>query len=175
MLNNVSVERLREIDQKYLSWGDTVHYQERPIIADHCHGELIHDLEGNTYIDTQMWHSSCNFGYRNPTIEQACRKQFEKLPQISGDFLHEEKLLLAEKVCQAIYERTGIKGRISFNVSGTLVVEDALKIVRQNTGRNRVATMMGGYPLRSLHPVMPTAILPIIPWEPARLSQHGIT
>lgn len=141
---------LRDIDEKYMSWGDTVHYQTRPIIAQSCHGETLTDIDGNVYIDTQMWHSSCNFGYRNAGIEQAMERQMRTLPQVSGDFLHEEKLLLAKQICDAIYERTGLKGRVSFNVGGSLVVEDALKIVRKNTRRNRVASMMGSYHGRTL-------------------------
>nr|MBP8174089.1 hypothetical protein [Aeromonadaceae bacterium] len=116
-----TVETLREIDRNIMSWSDTVHYQDNPIIVDHCHGEIITDLQGNNYIDTQMWHSSCNFGYRNMEIEKGLRHQLDQLPQVSGDFLHAEKLLLAKEVENAIFERTGLHGRISFNVGGTLV------------------------------------------------------
>lgn len=145
-----SVDELRRIDQEYLCWGDTVHYQERPIIVSTCQGGLIFDEQGNSYLDTGMWHSSCNFGYRNPQIEAAVIKQMTILPQANGDFLHKEKLLVAKEVVDAIYQRTGVKGRVSFNVSGSLVVEDALKIVRKNTGKNKVAVMMGAYHGRSL-------------------------
>ncbi|NEQ17293.1 MAG: aspartate aminotransferase family protein, partial [Moorea sp. SIO3E2] len=62
----IDSQALREIDQEYLCWGDTVHYQERPIIVTGCKGGLVFDDEGKSYIDTGMWHSSCNFGYRNP-------------------------------------------------------------------------------------------------------------
>lgn len=141
---------LREIDRDYLSWGDTVHYQERPIIVKGCKGGLVFDDEGKSYVDTGMWHSSCNFGYRNPQIESAVIEQMGVLPQANGDFLHKEKLLIAKEVVDAIYERTGVKGRVSFNVGGSLVVEDALKIVRKNTGKNKVAVMMGAYHGRSL-------------------------
>ncbi len=102
------------------------------------------------YIDTGMWHSSCNFGYRNPEIERVLNRQMNSLPQVCGDFLHREKLLIAKMVVDAVYERTGIKVRVSFNVGGSLAVEDALKIVRKNTGKNRVAVMMGAYHRRSL-------------------------
>ncbi|MBZ8179724.1 aspartate aminotransferase family protein [Oscillatoria salina] len=146
----VNSNELREIDREYLSWGDTVHYQKRPIIVNGCQGGLIFDDEGHSYIDTGMWHSSCNFGYRNPEIETAVVKQMGILPQANGDFLHQEKLLIAKEVVNAIYERTGVKGRVSFNVGGALVVEDALKIVRKNTGKNKVAVMMGAYHGRSL-------------------------
>ncbi|PHJ60073.1 4-aminobutyrate aminotransferase [Nostoc linckia z18] len=150
VFSTVSNEVLREIDREYLSWGDTVHYQDRPIFVKGCKGGFIFDDEGNTYLDTGMWHSSCNFGYRNPEIESEVFKQLNTLPQACGDFLHREKLLVAKMVVDAIYERTGLKGRVSFNVGGSLVVEDALKIVRKNTGKNRVAVMMGAYHGRSL-------------------------
>jgi len=144
------VDFLRRIDRECLSWGDTVHYQENPIIVNSCQGGIVSDVDGRTYVDTGMWHSSCNFGYRNPAIESEVSQQLLKLPQANGDFLHREKLLVAKMVVDAIYERTGVKGRVSFNVGGSLVVEDALKIVRKNTGKNRVAVMMGGYHGRSL-------------------------
>ncbi|MDF5733296.1 MAG: aminotransferase class III-fold pyridoxal phosphate-dependent enzyme [Rhizonema sp. PD38] len=149
-LPTASVEDLRRIDRECLSWGDTVHYQENPIFVTGCQQGLVFDNDGNTYIDIGMWHSSCNFGYRNPQIDSEVLKQFNTLPQACGDFLHREKLLIAKQVVDAIYERTGIKGRVSFNVGGSLVVEDALKIVRKNTGKNKVAVMMGGYHGRSL-------------------------
>ncbi|TAF11345.1 MAG: aminotransferase class III-fold pyridoxal phosphate-dependent enzyme [Nostocales cyanobacterium] len=147
---SVNQEVLRFIDREYMSWGDTVHYQEKPIIVSGCQGGLLFDENNNTYLDTGMWHSSCNFGYRNPQIESALLKQMTTLPQACGDFLHREKLLIAKEVVDAIYQRTGVKGRVSFNVGGSLVVEDALKIVRKNTGKNKVAVMMGAYHGRSL-------------------------
>ncbi|MCL2932375.1 MAG: aspartate aminotransferase family protein [Trichodesmium sp. MAG_R03] len=150
MIKNSTSNELREIDREYLCWGDTVHYQERPIIVKSCQGGLVFDDEDNCYIDTGMWHSSYNFGYRNPEIESAVTRQMGNLPQANGDFLHKEKLLIAKEVVDAIYERTGVKGRVSFNVGGALVVEDALKIVRKNTGKNKVAVMMGAYHGRSL-------------------------
>jgi 4-aminobutyrate aminotransferase / (S)-3-amino-2-methylpropionate transaminase / 5-aminovalerate transaminase len=141
---------LRRIDRDCMSWGDTVHYVESPLIVTACQDDTVEDDAGNWYIDTGMWHSSCNFGYRNRAIEDAVAAQLQTLPQVCGDYLHREKLLLAREVVEAIEERTGVRGRVSFNVGGSLAVEDALKIVRKHTGRNRVAVMMGSYHGRSL-------------------------
>lgn len=146
----VTSERLRHIDDQYLSWGDTVHYQDNPVIVTGCQDGVMFGEDGVKYMSTGMWHSSCNFGYRNQQIENAVADQLRTLPQACGDFLHAEKLLVAKEVVDAIYERTGVKGRVSFNVGGSLVVEDALKIVRKNTGKNKVAVMMGAYHGRSL-------------------------
>lgn len=141
---------MREMDRKYMCWGDTVHYSDEPIIVTKCEGGVVFDDLGRSYLDTGMWHSSCNFGYRNRAIEAEVSKQLHTLPQVSGDYLHREKLLVAKEVVEAIHERTGVQGRVSFNVGGALVVEDALKIVRKNTGKNKVAVIMGGYHGRSL-------------------------
>lgn len=149
-VNKLSAEDLHAIDRDYLCWGDTVHYQSNPIVLSGCQGGLVFDCNGNTYIDMGMWHSSCNFGYRNPTIEAEVARQLATLPQACGDFLHREKLLIAREVVDAIYARTGLKGRVCFNVGGSLVVEDALKIIRKNTKKNKVAVMMGSYHGRSL-------------------------
>lgn len=143
-------EELRRIDAESMSWGDTVHYAKTPIMVSHCFGDVVTDDAGKRYIDTGMWHSSCNFGYQNPVIQKALTRQMETLPQVSGDYLHREKLLLAQEVVDAVEERTGIRGRVSFNVGGSLAVEDALKLVRKHTGKNRVAVMTGAYHGRSL-------------------------
>jgi hypothetical protein len=47
VLSTSESEELREIDREYLSWGDTVHYQENPIIISGCQGGLIFDDIGN--------------------------------------------------------------------------------------------------------------------------------
>jgi 4-aminobutyrate aminotransferase-like enzyme len=127
-------DRLRRIDAECMSWGDTVHYAKDPLIVTGCTRDTVDDDSGHTYLDTGMWHSSCNFGYANQTISDAVAAQLGALPQVCGDYLHREKLLLAEQVVTTIEERTGVRGRVSFNVGGALAVEDALKLVRKHTG-----------------------------------------
>ena len=49
-----------------------------------------------------------------------------------------------------IEQSLGVKGRIHFNVGGASAVEDAMKIVRNHTGRNHTFAFMGGYHGRTL-------------------------
>jgi 4-aminobutyrate aminotransferase / (S)-3-amino-2-methylpropionate transaminase / 5-aminovalerate transaminase len=147
---DVVADVLRLIDRDDVMWSDTVHYRDRPVLAAECRDERIIDRDGNVYIDTQMWHSTCNFGYGNKAVVDAMHTQLDKLPQVSGDLLHEEKLLLAKEIADSVQERFGVRGRVSFNVSGTLLVEDAIKIARRTSGRQVIAAFMGGYHGRSL-------------------------
>ncbi|NDL65193.1 aminotransferase class III-fold pyridoxal phosphate-dependent enzyme [Acerihabitans arboris] len=54
---------LRNIDEKYMSWGDN--HPSRLTIAQTCVGETLTGIDVDIYIDTHMRHSRCNLGYRN--------------------------------------------------------------------------------------------------------------
>jgi 4-aminobutyrate aminotransferase/(S)-3-amino-2-methylpropionate transaminase len=66
---------LRQLDAQYCSWGDTVHYVDQPKFFESCDGSYMFDAEGRPYLDLQMWYSTVNFGYANPRLNAAARRQ----------------------------------------------------------------------------------------------------
>ncbi len=145
-----SEKELLEKEAKYCSYGDTVHYLEPPKFFDRCEGSYLYDREGNKFLDLQMWYSAASFGYNNKRLGEALKKQIDKLPQLACQYLHEEKVLLSEKIALSVEKLFGEKGRVHFNVGGAQAVEDSLKIVRQHTKKNLVFAFMGGYHGRTL-------------------------
>jgi len=143
-------EEILKLEAEYCSWGDTVHYVDRPTIFERCEGSYLYDINGIEYLDLQMWYSAGNFGYKNARINNALKKQIDKLPQLACQYLHEEKVLLAEKLARRIERTFEEKGRIHFNVGGSQAVEDSLKLVRNYSKRNLVFAFMGGYHGRTL-------------------------
>jgi len=143
-------DTLLELEAKYCSWGDTVHYAEEIRIFDHSKGIYVYDREGTKYLDMQMWYSAVNFGYGNERLNNALKRQLDKLPQLACQYLHEEKILLAAKIAQNAEKTFKLKGRVQFNVSGSYAVEDSLKVVRKHTGKNLVFAFMGSYHGRTL-------------------------
>ena len=139
-----------DLEAKYCSWGDTVHYAKNLKIFTDSNGIYLYDKEGREYLDLQMWYSACNFGYKNQRLNDALKKQVDKLPQLACQYLHEEKILLATKLAQRMEMTFETKGRIHFNVGGAAAVEDSIKLVRNHTGRNFVFAFMGGYHGRTL-------------------------
>ncbi|OGW90948.1 MAG: adenosylmethionine-8-amino-7-oxononanoate aminotransferase [Omnitrophica bacterium RIFCSPHIGHO2_02_FULL_63_14] len=137
-------------ERKYCSWGDTVHYLEPPKFFDRCEGSYLYDKRGTKYLDLQMWYSAASFGYANPRLARALKAQVDKLPQLACQYLHEEKVELAEKIARSMERIFGLKGRVHFNVGGSQAVEDSLKLVRNHTGKNFVFAFMGGYHGRTL-------------------------
>jgi len=97
-----------------------------------------------------MWYSAVNFGYANSAINAAIHAQMAKLPQLACQYLHREKIELAEMICNSVERAFGLRGRVHFNVGGSQAVEDALKVVRKHTGRQHMLAYQGGYHGRTL-------------------------
>ena len=143
-------KELLNLEAQYCSWGDTVHYAKELTFFSKAHGSFLYDRAGTEYLDLQMWYSAANFGYGNERINAALKNQIDTLPQLACQYLHEERVLLATKLAQRIEKTFGVKGRIHFNVGGASAIEDAMKVVRNHTGRNHTFAFMGGYHGRTL-------------------------
>ncbi|MCM8761064.1 MAG: aminotransferase class III-fold pyridoxal phosphate-dependent enzyme, partial [Candidatus Omnitrophica bacterium] len=146
----LTTEELLKIEERYCSWGDTVHYVPRPNIFAGCKGSFLYDDKGTEYLDLQMLYSGVNFGYRNEDISNALKLQIEKLPELACQYLHKEKILLAANIAQRSERTFEEAGRVHFNVGGSAAVEDSLKLVRNYTGKTLMFAFMGGYHGRTL-------------------------
>lgn len=149
-LKREETARLLEKEAQFCSYGDTVHYAQHPKIFERCEGSFLFDDRGGKYLDLQMWYSTANLGYANPKINAALHAQIDRLPQLACQYLHREKIELAEKICESVQRGFGLKGRVHFNVGGAQAIEDALKVVRKATGRQRMLAFQGSYHGRTL-------------------------
>src|SRR6267154_1133605 len=143
-------QELLELERKYCSWGDTVHYLDPPKIFQRAEGHYLYGREGTPYLDLQMWYSAASFGYGNQRLNQVLKDQIDKLPQLACQYLHSEKVELAAAIGRLNESKFGLEGRVHFNVGGAQAIEDSLKIVRNSTGKNLVFAFMGGYHGRTL-------------------------
>lgn len=143
--------QLLALEAQYCSYGDTVHYADPPKIFEACDGSYLFDAAGRAYLDLQMWYSAVNFGYRNPRLDAAARRQLDRLPQVASQYLHREKIELSALIAQDIERKFGLQGRVHFNVGGSQAIEDSLKIVRNaKGGKSLMFAFEGGYHGRTL-------------------------
>jgi 4-aminobutyrate aminotransferase-like enzyme len=148
---NASEEDLLALEARYCSHGDTVHYTDPPKIFDRCEGSFLYDGDGREYLDLQMWYSAVNFGYANPRLNEAAKRQLDRLPQVASQYLHREKIELAAHIAQRNEKIWNEKGRVHFNVGGSQSIEDALKLVRNaKGGKSLMFAFEGGYHGRTL-------------------------
>ncbi len=138
-------------EARYCSFGDTVHYTDPPKIFARCEGSYMYDRAGVPYLDLQMWYSACNFGYANPRLNEALKRQIDTLPQVASQYLHAEKIELAKIIARDAERKFGLPGRVHFNVGGAQAVEDSLKLVRNfKGGKSLMMAYEGGYHGRTL-------------------------
>jgi len=142
---------LLKLEALYCSHGDTVHYTEQPKIFERCEGSFLYDAAGREYLDLQMWYSAVNFGYANRRLNDALKRQIDRLPQVASQYLHREKIELAALIARDAEQKFGLKGRVHFNVGGAQAIEDSLKLVRNaSNGKSLMFAFEGGYHGRTL-------------------------
>ncbi|GHU18650.1 aspartate aminotransferase family protein [Betaproteobacteria bacterium] len=148
---NIDEENLLKKEARYCSYGDTVHYLEPPKIFARCEGSFLYDTKDTPFLDLQMWYSAVNFGYANPRLNNAVKRQLDTLPQLASQYLYKEKIELAEKLCLSMKKAWGEDGRVHFNVGGSQAIEDSLKVVRNAChGKSLMIAFEGGYHGRTL-------------------------
>jgi len=143
-------ERLLKLEERVCSYGDTVHYAEKPKLFSGCEGSFLFDMHQRPYLDLQMWYSAVNLGYSNKRVNDSLKHQIDTLPQLACQYLHREKIELAEILVDSVEKNFNEKGRVHFNVGGAQAIEDALKLTRKTTGRQRMMAFEGGYHGRTL-------------------------
>jgi 4-aminobutyrate aminotransferase / (S)-3-amino-2-methylpropionate transaminase / 5-aminovalerate transaminase len=149
--DNAGDEDLLALEARYCSYGDTVHYRNTPKIFERCNGSFLYDGEGREFLDLQMWYSAVNFGYANRRLNDALKRQIDRLPQIASQYLHREKIELAAMIARDAETKFARKGRVHFNVGGSQAVEDSLKLVRNAAGgKSLMFAFEGGYHGRTL-------------------------
>ena len=114
---------LLEAESRYCSYGDTVHYLEPAKLFAGCNGSFLYDYEDKPYLDLQMWYSAVNFGYANPRLNDALKRQIDTLPQVASQYLHKEKIELAAMLCESIRDAWG-----EDKAGDVLVVLEAMKM-----------------------------------------------
>ncbi len=103
-------EKLLQVENEVCSHGDTVHYAERPRFFDRCEGSFLYDMHGRQYLDLQMWYSAVNLGYANQRVNNALKAQIDRLPQLACQYLHREKVELADRISRSVAKGFGRKG-----------------------------------------------------------------
>ena len=132
------------LEALYCSHGDTVHYTEPPKIFERCEGSFLYDAAGREYLDLQMWYSAVNFGYANRRLNDALKRQIDRLPQVASQYLHREKIELAALIARDAEQKFGLKGRVHFNVGGAQAVEDSPQARAQRLERQEPDVRLRG-------------------------------
>lgn len=114
-----------------------------PFVLDRKDAWILHDVDGNSYIDCVTAWGSTPLGANHPEVAAAVAKGLERYSLENTDYVFAEPLVdLADRLVSV--SPTSLT-RVSYDVSGTEAVESAVKLMREATGRPYVISFHGQY------------------------------
>lgn len=141
---------IEELEGAYCSQGDTSGKRSPKKYFARAMGSYLFDGDGTKYLDFQMFNSAANFGYQNERHLRALESQLRKLPSLSAEFMHDERVVLSARIAKYIEEKFSLKGRVHFSVGGAQAIDDALRIVANYSGSKNVFVFEGAYHGRTI-------------------------
>jgi len=100
-----------------------------PLAIDLGRDCIIHDIDGNEYLDFNAGLACLNVGHSHPAVTKSVAAQLERFTHYSGSSSYYEVIVeLAQKICSITPGR--FEKKIFFSNSGTEAVEAAIKLAR---------------------------------------------
>jgi 4-aminobutyrate aminotransferase/(S)-3-amino-2-methylpropionate transaminase len=118
------------------------------IAVTHAEGSLVHDADGNTFIDLAGGIGVLAVGHRPESVTKALHAQVDKLLHMCSIVANYEPYVA---VCEALNRLTpgDFPKKTLLSNGGAEAVENAVKLARKHTGRAGVIVFEGAYHGRS--------------------------
>src|SRR4051795_12687409 len=117
-------------------------YKKMPIAAERGEGVWIYTSDGDKYLDLYGGHAVAGTGHCHPHVVNAIRKQ-------AGELLFYSNLVYSKARARAAEKLVSIAphplAKTFFCNSGTEANENAMRMARMATGREKVITFSGGF------------------------------
>ena len=117
-------------------------YKKMPISVEHGDGVWVWTSEGDKYLDLYGGHAVCATGHSHPHVVKAIQKQAEKILFYSNLVYSKIRAKAAEKLVSVAPKSLT---KAFFCSSGTEANENAMRMARMATGREKIVTFTGGF------------------------------
>jgi len=117
-------------------------YKKMPIAAERGEGVWIYTTDGDKYLDLYGGHAVAGTGHCHPHVVQAIREQAGNLIFYSNLVYSRARARAAEKLVSIAPEPLT---KVFFCNSGTEANENAMRMARMATGREKIVTFSGGF------------------------------
>jgi len=132
------LEEIRDSEERY----QLATYKKMPIVAERGEGAWIYTSDGEKYLDLYGGHAVAGTGHSHPHVVKAIQAQAEKLLFYSNLVYSEARARAAEKLVSIAPTQLT---KAFFCNSGTEANENAMRMARMATGREKIITFSGGF------------------------------
>jgi taurine--2-oxoglutarate transaminase len=127
-------------DHTIFSWS--AQGKVNPIVIDHAEGIYFWDADGKRYIDFNSQLMSVNIGHGDPRVTNAIAEQAHKLAFAAPQFATEVRARLGQMLSELT---PGDLNHFFFTLGGSEANENALRMARMYTGRQKVMARYRSY------------------------------
>lgn len=113
-----------------------------PIVMDHAQGVYFWDTEGKRYLDWSSQLINVNIGHSHPHVVKAIQEHIAKISFAFPSIATEARGRLGELLAEVT---PGSLNKAFFTNGGTDAIENAIKIARLYTGRQKILTRWRSY------------------------------
>ncbi|MGI6012583.1 MAG: aminotransferase class III-fold pyridoxal phosphate-dependent enzyme [Ruminococcus sp.] len=135
-------EELKTLSKKYVLQSWSKQAATNPIPVERTEGIYFYDYDGNRYTDMSSQLVNMNLGFNNPDIVKAIEEQAKKFCFVGPSYAVESRAKLAQMIVELLPESFG---KIFFTNAGADANENAVKIARMFTGRNKIFSRYRSY------------------------------
>ena len=132
-------------------------------------GSEVWDYEGNTYLDFSSMLVNVNIGHQHPMVVEAIKEQADILTTVAPAHANNMRALAAEKILAHTPEKFT---KVFFTNGGADANENAIRMARIHTGRDKVISFYRSYHGNTGAAVVATGDWRRIPNEYARGHVH---
>ena len=142
VVTTASEERVRRDDRAHVfhSWSAQALIDPLPIAS--AQGSYFTDYSGKRYLDFSSQLVNVNIGYQHPKLVAAIQEQAARLTTISPAFANDARSEAARLIAEIA---PGDLNRVFFTNGGAEANENAIRMARLHTGRNKVLAAYRSY------------------------------
>jgi len=135
--------KLYDESRQYLAGGVTSHFRlgesPVPLFFRRASGSHLYDVDGHRYIDYAMGMGPVILGHANPAVNRAVADSLDDGQLYAGQ--HPREVELARRIVEVIPCAQSVR----FGMSGSEMVQAAIRVARATTGRSLIAKFDGHY------------------------------
>ena len=131
-------EAIRSIEDKF----QVSTYKKMDIAVERGNGSWVYSSSGAKYLDLYGGHAVCATGHSHPHVVAAIKEQAEKVIFYSNLVYSDIRGRVAEKVASLA---PASLSKVFFCNSGTEANENAMRMARMVTGRQKIISFSGGF------------------------------
>lgn len=138
----MTAEEIKQTQKQYVLQSWNKQRGLNPIPIEHCDNIYLYDYKGNRYADMSSLHVNMNLGYGNQDINNAIKTKLDRYAFISEAYADEDRAKLAKMIVELMPDNMA---KVFFTNAGADANENAIKIARMYTGRNKIFSRYRSY------------------------------